>query len=121
MSWSETQALDALTRANKVRLTRASVRRAISDEPRHTGIRSVALIVLADDELWATAKLSYLLTAPDRVGPSFVARWLREADLQPTKQLGTLTERQRQALADVLLAAAATSERNARERTPCAA
>jgi hypothetical protein len=97
-----TQALEALSLANEVRLSRASVKREIRAMPRTEGIRKVADLVEANPPLWRTARLEQLLAAPFRVGPSTVHQWLRAAELPPRKQVGSLTERQRFVLAGLM-------------------
>lgn len=92
------QHLRALERANEVRLARAELKRRIA-----AGELWVADIVL--DSAWEAASmtLSDLLTSQRRWGLQRCRKLLATIPIAENKRLGTLTERQRLALASALV------------------
>ena len=100
------QHLRALEHANKVRLARAELKRRIA-----AGDVRVPDVVV--DNLWEarSMELSELLMSQKRWGRERCRRLLLSLSIPENKQLGTLTERQRSALAAML--AAPPAERRA--------
>ena len=93
------QRLRALERANKVRLARASLKRRIAD-----GEVPAARIIL--DSPWEASSWSVgeLLMSQRRWGSTRCQKFLRALEISETKQIGTLTPRQRNALVTNLAA-----------------
>jgi len=90
----EPQRLRALERANQVRLARAKLKRRIAE-----GKVPAASIIL--DSPWEASSWSVgdLLMSQRRWGSTRCQKFLRGLDIAETKQIGTLTQRQRVALA----------------------
>jgi hypothetical protein len=88
------QRLRALERANQVRLARADLKRRIAQ-----GKVPAASIIL--DAPWEASSWSVgdLLMSQRRWGTTRCQKFLRGLEISETKQIGTLTERQRVALA----------------------
>ena len=88
------QRLRALERANQVRLARADLKRRIA-----AGKVPAASIIM--DSPWEASSWSVgdLLMSQRRWGSTRCQKFLRSLDIAETKQIGTLTERQRVALA----------------------
>ncbi|HWF35974.1 MAG TPA: hypothetical protein VG295_11395 [Solirubrobacteraceae bacterium] len=88
------QRLRALERANQVRLARATLKRRIAE-----GKVPAASIIL--DSPWEASSWSVgdLLMSQRRWGSTRCHKFLRSLEISETKQIGTLTERQRLALA----------------------
>ena len=103
------QRLRALERANKVRLARADLKRKIAE-----GEVPAASIIL--EAPWEASSWSVgdLLRSQRRWGSTRCQKFLRGLDISETKQIGTLTERQRVALATHL------DPRTRDARSPCA-
>lgn len=97
MSSQDPQRLRALERANKVRLARADLKRRIAD-----GELAAARIIL--DSPWEASSWSVgeLLMSQHRWGSTRCQKLLRSLEISETKQIGTLTPRQRVALANRL-------------------
>ena len=91
------QHIRALARANEVRLARAELKRRIGD-----GELSVAAVVL--DAPWeaGTMTVSDLLISQRRWGRTRCRKLLQGIPMSETKTVGSMTERQRQAVAGVL-------------------
>lgn len=87
------QCMQALARANQVRLARAALKREIS-----AGRRSVSEVIL--DSPWEadSMSLSELLCSQRRWGRARSRKLLASAALGEGKKVGTLTERQRRIL-----------------------
>ena len=85
--------MQALARANQVRLARAALKREIS-----AGRRSVSEVIL--DSPWEadSMSLSELLCSQRRWGRARSRKLLASAALGEGKKVGTLTERQRRIL-----------------------
>ena len=93
------QHLKALERANRVRLARAALKRQVA-----AGERSAAEVILASPWEAASMSVSELLMSQRRWGRTRCRRILLSLGLPENKQIGTMTERQRTALAAMLSA-----------------
>lgn len=111
---SAPQHLQALERANAVRLARAALKRGVA-----AGEICVADIIL--DAPWEAESMTVadLLTSQRRWGHTRCRRFLQSIPLSETKTVGSMTERQRQAAAALL--GAPGSEAPAPVRTLAAA
>jgi hypothetical protein len=107
----EPQHLRALEHANRVRLARAELKRRIA-----AGDVQVPDVVL--DSPWEarSMELSELLMSQKRWGRERCRRLLLALGIPENKQLGTLTERQRAALAAMLAAPPAERRAQAAEQ-----
>ncbi len=96
------QHLEALAHANRVRLARAALKRAVA-----SGETSVAEVVR--DVPWEAETMSVfdLVCSQRRWGDTRCKRVLRATAISETKTVGALTERQRLALAGALEAGSA--------------
>jgi hypothetical protein len=94
---TDPQHLQALARANQVRLARAELKRQIG-----RGQRSVAEVIV--DAPWEseTMTISELLSSQHRWGRTRSRKFLSSLGLTENKKLNTLTERQRQLVAAAL-------------------
>ena len=88
------QHMRALAQANRVRLARAELKRQISD-----GELTVDQVVLACP--WETESMAIadLLMSQHRWGRTRCRRFLASIPMSETKRVGSMTERQRRALA----------------------
>jgi hypothetical protein len=88
------QHMQALAQANRVRLARAELKRQIAD-----GELSVADVVL--DCPWEAESMAIadLLTSQHRWGRTRCRRFLSAIPMSETKTVGSMTDRQRRALA----------------------
>jgi hypothetical protein len=102
------QHLRALERANRVRLARAALKRQVA-----AGELSASEVIL--DSPWEAESMSVseLLMSQRRWGRTRCRRILLSLGLPENKQIGTMTERQRTALA-AMLSATMGSPRTAR-------
>src|SRR5436190_382181 len=91
------QCMQALARANQVRLARAALKRDIS-----AGRRGVTEVVLESPWEVESMKLSELLCSQRRWGRARSRKLLSSIALSEAKRLGTLTERQRRILVGAL-------------------
>jgi len=91
------QCMQALARANEVRLARAALKREIG-----AGRRIVTEVVLDCPWEAESMSLSELLCSQRRWGRARSRKLLATAGLKETKRLGTLTERQRGVLVGAL-------------------
>ncbi len=112
MADDQTQQLQALRQANRVRLARAELKRRVA-----AGTVSAAAVVL--DPPWEAASMEIgdLLRSQRRWGAARCRRLLVSVGLSENKQLDTLTDRQREVLAAVLEAAPSGNSGQA-ERAP---
>ena len=112
---SAPQHLQALERANAVRLARAALKRAVA-----AGEISAADIIL--DAPWEAESMTVadLLTSQRRWGHTRCRRFLQSIPLSESKTVGSMTERQRQAAA-TLLESQSGAEAPARGRALAAA
>ena len=93
------QHLKALERANRVRLARARLKRQVA-----SGERSAAEVIMASPWEADSMDISELLMSQRRWGRTRCRRVLLSLGLPENKQIGTMTERQRTALAVALAA-----------------
>jgi hypothetical protein len=93
------QHLRALQRANRVRLARADLKRRVASQE-----TSAAEVVLDCPWEAASMDISDLLMSQRRWGRARCRRLLLSLGLPENKQIGTLTSRQRHALAALLTA-----------------
>src|SRR4051794_41339667 len=103
MVGAEQQHLRALEYANRVRLARARLKRKIA-----AGELSAADVVMSCPWQAHSMSISDLLMSQKRWGRTRCRRLLVSLGIPENKQIGTLTERQRLALAAVLAAERAT-------------
>jgi hypothetical protein len=96
---SQEQHLQALEYANRVRLARARMKRSVA-----AGELSAAEVVLSCPWQAHSMSISDLLMSQKRWGRTRCRRLLVALGIPENKQVGTLTERQRLALAAVLTA-----------------
>ncbi|MBO9531713.1 MAG: hypothetical protein J7513_01940 [Solirubrobacteraceae bacterium] len=94
---AEPQHLHALARANEIRLARATMKREIA-----SGDRSVAEVLMDCPREIARMEIGELLSCQRRWGGQRTRRLLATVPVVETKLVGTLTERQRRAIADAL-------------------
>ena len=93
------QHLRALARANEVRLARATLKRRVSD-----GEISVADVVLSTPSEAETMPVLDLLMSQRRWGLTRCRRFLQCIPMSESKTVGSMTDRQRQAMARMLVA-----------------
>ncbi|MEJ7825741.1 MAG: hypothetical protein WKF48_09945 [Solirubrobacteraceae bacterium] len=84
----------ALRRANEVRLARAELKRRVAE-----GGTTVAAVMLACPWEVASMSISELLLSQRRWGATRCAKFLAGIGMTETKTVGSMTERQRRALA----------------------
>jgi hypothetical protein len=91
------QHLRALARANEVRLARAELKRQVAD-----GEISAAHVILECPWEAASMTVADLLTSQRRWGTTRCRKVLQAVPMSENKTVGSMTERQRQALATML-------------------
>jgi hypothetical protein len=91
------QCMQALARANKVRLARAALKREIS-----AGHRSITEVIMESPWEAESMSLSELLCSQRRWGRARSRKLLSSTALSEGKRVGTLTERQRRVLVSAL-------------------
>lgn len=91
------QHLRALARANEVRLARAELKRQVSE-----GEVTAAHVILECPWEAASMSVSDLLTSQRRWGSTRCRKVLASIPMSENKTVGSMTERQRQALARLL-------------------
>ena len=91
------QHMQALARANKVRLARAELKRQVAD-----GELSVADVVLQCPWEAESMAIADLLMSQHRWGHTRCRRFLMSVSMGETKTIGSMTERQRRALSSAL-------------------
>src|ERR671917_2227469 len=91
------QHMRALAQANRVRLARAELKRQVAD-----GETSVADVVLSCPWEAESMTISDLLMSQHRWGRTRSRRFLSSISMSETKTIGTMTDRQRRALAGML-------------------
>jgi len=91
------QHMRALAQANRVRLARAELKRQVAE-----GETSVAEVVLECPWEAESMTISDLLMSQHRWGRTRCRRFLASIPMPETKSVGTMTERQRRALAAML-------------------
>lgn len=93
---SLTQRLNALERAQEVRIFRARLKDKIRDaDPKETGIAEAAWQIADPHPLVQSMKIQALLLAVPKIGRQKAGRILLVCGISPTKTLGGLTDRQR--------------------------
>lgn len=102
---ADPQRLRALAYANRVRAARAELKRAIC-----SGEMTVAAVLRECPDHVRTWTLGELLMAQHRWGQRRMLKLLQRTGLNPTKEIGTLTERQRALLTELLDVAGATPQ-----------
>jgi hypothetical protein len=95
----EPQRLRALERANEIRLARAELKRRIAD-----GHVSAAEVILAPPNAACSWAIGDLLMSQRRWGSTRCRKFLVRNQINETKAVGALTERQRRLLAGQLAA-----------------
>jgi hypothetical protein len=93
----EPQRMRALTRANEIRLARASLKRAIA-----LGTVSAAEVILECPDAAHSWPIGEVLMSQRRWGSTRCRKFLSQHHLTETKPVGTLTDRQRRVLSDSL-------------------
>ncbi len=93
------QHLRALARANEVRLARAGLKRRVSD-----GEISVADVILSPPWEAETMPVLDLLMSQRRWGLTRCRKFLLSVPISENKTIGTMTDRQRTAVANMLAA-----------------
>lgn len=101
----EPQRLRALERANEIRLARAELKRRIAD-----GDMSAAEVILTPPCAASSWAIGDLLMSQRRWGSTRCRKFLVRNQINETKPVGTLTERQRRLLADQLRCRASSDE-----------
>jgi hypothetical protein len=91
------QHMRALAQANRVRLARAELKRQVAE-----GETSVADVVLGCPWEAESMTISDLLMSQHRWGRTRCRRFLASIPMSETKTVGTMTDRQRRALAGML-------------------
>ena len=91
------QCMEALARANEVRLARAALKREIS-----AGHRSITEVIMESPWEVESMSLGELLCAQRRWGRARSRKLLSSTSLSEGKRVGTLTERQRRILVAAL-------------------
>jgi hypothetical protein len=91
------QHLRALQRANAVRLARADLKRRVAD-----GEISAAEVILSAPWEADSMTVSDLLTSQRRWGSTRCRKFLQCIPMSETKTIGSMTDRQRRALAEML-------------------
>jgi len=111
------QHLRALQRANEVRLARAELKRRVS-----SGETTVSEVVLTVPWETESMTISDLLTAQRRWGHTRCRRFLQGVPMSESKTVGSMTDRQRHAIASMLDGAAASAPSStSTARTPVGA
>jgi hypothetical protein len=91
------QHMRALARANRVRLARAELKRQVG-----TGELTVAEVILSCPWEAASMEITDLLASQHRWGHTRCRRFLNAIPMLETKTIGSMTDRQRRALASRL-------------------
>ena len=92
------QHMRALARANEVRLARAELKRRVTD-----GEVSAAEVILECPWEAASMPVAELLCAQRRWGATRCRKFLQCIPMSETKPIGSMTDRQRRAVADLLM------------------
>jgi hypothetical protein len=91
------QRMDALARANQIRIQRAQLKRDLK-----AGRRSIQSLLLEPPEYVETAKVFDMLLAVPKYGRVKVNKILAHCRIAPSKTIGGLSERQRSELISLL-------------------
>ena len=90
------QRMDALARANQIRIQRAQLKRDLK-----SGRRSIHSLLLEPPEYVETAKVFDMLMAVPKFGRVKAARLLNQCRISQSKTVGGLSERQRAELVNL--------------------
>jgi hypothetical protein len=91
------QRMEALQRANEIRVRRAQLKRDLK-----TGSTEIALVLLTPPDEVMTAKVFDMLLAVPKLGRVRATRFLNQCRISQSKTVGGLTERQRAELLALL-------------------
>jgi hypothetical protein len=91
------QRMEALHRANEIRVRRAQLKRDLK-----TGSEDIAVILLSPPDHVLTAKVFDMLLAVPKLGRVRATRFLNQCRISQSKTVGGLTERQRSELLALL-------------------
>jgi hypothetical protein len=91
------QHMRALQRANEVRLARAELKRSVAD-----GRTTVGAVILGCPWEAASMTIAELLLSQRRWGATRCSKFLGSLGMTETKTVGSMTERQRRALATLV-------------------
>jgi hypothetical protein len=91
------QHMKALQRANEVRLARAELKRRVAD-----GVVTAGEVVLSTPWEAASMSIGELLVSQHRWGTTRCRKFLAEIGMPETKTVGSMTDRQRRALAALI-------------------
>ena len=91
------QHMRALARANEVRLARAELKRQVME-----GETTAAAVILASPSEAENMAVAELLMSQHRWGHTRARRFLSGIPISETKTIGSMTDRQRKALAELL-------------------
>src|SRR3984893_9525415 len=91
------QRMDALARANQIRIKRAQLKRDLN-----AGLLSIHSLLLTPPEYVETAKVFDILLAVPKYGRVKVNKILAHCRIAPSKTIGGLSERQRSELVSLL-------------------
>ena len=108
------QRMDALARANQIRIQRAQLKRDLK-----SGRRSIHSLLLDPPEYVETAKVFDMLLAVPKYGRVKVNKILAHCRIAPSKTIGGLSERQRSELISLLHRWAAAGRREAASSVAC--
>ncbi|CAN5137261.1 hypothetical protein BH20ACT16_BH20ACT16_12070 [soil metagenome] len=97
MAAAPPQHMQALQRANKVRLARADLKRRVGD-----GAVTVDEVILTCPWEAASMTIAELLTSQRRWGTTRCSKFLASIGMPETKTVGSMTERQRSVLAALI-------------------
>lgn len=90
---SHEQSMEALARANEIRLGRAQVKRDI-----HAGRKSLPTTLLDPPGCVDSALVEEIIRALPRFGAARARKLMHEAFVGPSRRVGNLTEREQKAL-----------------------
>lgn len=96
---SQTQIMQALTKANAIRSARAAFKHSLSDNP-----GDLIAAVLDPPDYLANARVEEILQALPRFGPTRVRGLINRCSFSETRTMDDLTERQRYELVNALRA-----------------
>jgi hypothetical protein len=105
------QHLQALERANAVRLARADLKRRVAE-----GDVTAAEVILRSPWEAESMTVSDLLTSQKRWGSTRCRKFLQCVSIPENKTIGSMTERQRRALAQLLAAGEASCRADVAEQ-----
>lgn len=91
------QRMDALQRANEIRIRRAQLKRDLK-----AGVAAIDRVLMEPPDWLLTAKVFDLLLAVPKCGRVRATRWLTTCRISTSKTVGGLSERQRTELVGLL-------------------